>query len=153
MGYYLTTGLVYAMLQCVVSNPSSHQPMLIHHKCPECHNEFDSEHFYNQVYCSQRCRLKAKHQRARMKSLQMGIKAFAQDEQSKTLLKAYDNPSNEQLDKLAQAITDGILEDHEICITHLSKQWTPPEGIEVFELMSGAHTLRKLNPIDLLLKK
>lgn len=83
----------------------------------------------------------------------MGIKTFAQDTPATQSLKAFDNPSNEQLDKLAQAIVDGILEDHEICITRINKQWTPPEGVELYELLNGAHTIRKINPLDLLLRK
>lgn len=83
----------------------------------------------------------------------MGIQTFAQDTQPTKLLKAFDNPSNEQLDKLAQAIIDDLLEDHEICITRINKQWIPPEGVELYQLLNGAHTIRKVNPLDQLLRK
>lgn len=94
--------------------------------CRMCGTEFQSPRYYGKMYCTPKCRRRAKNLRESGRTPAEVVKQMLFDER---YFKIVDNPTNVQLDVYAQLILKEMTDDKPIAFTNLSIMWKPPEGI------------------------
>ena len=89
--------------------------------CPTCQNEFEAPESFHQVYCTPRCRVKAKNQRQKAPPLPVyGAEIYENS-----------NPSDDLLTLCAEAllVTTNPAFDFGITFASVATAWQAPEGI------------------------
>jgi hypothetical protein len=101
-----------------IAHPAQKSPMqLIASICPTCQTEFSAPESFHQVYCTPRCRVKAKNQRQKAPPLPAyGAEIYENS-----------NPSDEVLTVLAQACVDNPT--LVFMFYAVATAWQPPEGV------------------------
>lgn len=94
--------------------------------CRMCGTMFQSPRYYGKMYCTAKCRRRAKNLRESGRAPEEVVKQMTQDER---FFKIVDSPTNVQLDVYSRLILDEMTDDKPVAFTNLAIMWKPPEGL------------------------
>jgi hypothetical protein len=106
--------------------------------CRMCGTIFVSEQYKGKLYCSVKCRKRAKNIRESGRSPEQ---VTVQMQQESPYFASVNAPTNVQLDKYAELVKMEMTDGKPVRFTNVNIMWTPPEGI-IFNLS------QKLNITD-----
>jgi hypothetical protein len=91
-----------------------------------CGTVFTSPQYYNKVYCTPKCRRRAKNLRESGRTPEEVVAQMTKDER---FFRVIDNPTEAQLNTFATLILDELTDGKPVGFTNLKIMWKAPEGL------------------------